>query len=542
MPKRNRKARPEPEVTAFLISVSGCPNRDATLEALQRQTPTVPIIEIRNVAPMDRAFQQMLDLCKTPYFVQVDSDMNLNQDAIAKMLATMKTRPDKVAFGAWMLYDRHLDMPIQGVKCYRTAIMQKYPYTEGISCERSQSDRMRADGYTIYESNELLGFHSLNWTPELIFERYYDLMLKWRKFGYYFLEDLPAKFLAKHLNSRSEIDKYAYLGVLAGIMAATIRPREKDFRIRTPEYLTARSWHSHPTSATFFLTGTCTLRCRWCMRQGDNPPPAAKMFYEGMVDEVVSRFPTIKSACLCGFGEPFLHPNVFKIIARCREKKLYTNLITNGTLLLQRLPEMLLHRPDQLSVSLNAATAEEHAYETQCPGMWDTIIHGIRLTVNTGQPVYLSRVCTAGNLDGVGPFLKLADELNVTGVDLHNLLPHDVGTPEKLQAFLGSVLTVKHAEQLQSLKSLPGAHRVRSWPVLIDPDCPTRRCDLIFSTIAVDGDGNISICNSIYPPKQGNGRIHEPKIWRGDYAEAFRQQFAAEELPVECKYCFRNYQ
>jgi len=198
-------------------------------------------------------------------------------------------------------------------------------------------------------------------------------------------------------------------------------------------------------------------------------------------------------------------------------------------------------RPDSISVSLNAATAAEHAKETQVPGVWNRVLEGIRLARRVGLPIWLSRVCTTQNLKGVPKFLELAENLGVQGVDLHNLLPHDVSTPDKLNAFLRSVLTVADSERAGTLRALPGAQKVRSWPVLIDPDVPVRRCDLIFTAIAVDGNRNLSICNSIQPPLPGTVNLRDLKIWQSDYFRAFRERFAKEELEPWCRYCFRNW-
>jgi MoaA/NifB/PqqE/SkfB family radical SAM enzyme len=250
-----------------------------------------------------------------------------------------------------------------------------------------------------------------------------------------------------------------------------------------------------------------------------------------------------------------MHPNVPAVIRRARERNLFVNLITNGTLLADALPALLRDRPSVISISLNAANAQEHAAECGVPGMWDKIMEAFEKIAyyqgqwerscakDPGLPVFLSRVCTAQNLDRVPEFLDLAASLDVDGVDLHNVLPHDVGTPEKLEAFLGTVLTLNHAAKIFELKELPTAKLVRSWPTMIDPANPVRRCEFVFNAIAIDGNRNVSICNSIWPPNPANGTYRDPKCWHSDYCEQLRLAFAKdEELSPACKYCFRNYQ
>ena len=64
------------EVTIFVISAGNNPNYDACLMAIHSQSCVmrdgVRVEEIRNVAPMSRAFQEMISRCKTRYYVQVD--------------------------------------------------------------------------------------------------------------------------------------------------------------------------------------------------------------------------------------------------------------------------------------------------------------------------------------------------------------------------------------------------------------------------------------------------------------------------------------
>jgi MoaA/NifB/PqqE/SkfB family radical SAM enzyme len=551
------------DLTIFLISCGDNPNYADALRALQAQTAVrdgARIEEIRNLAPMSRAFQAMLDRCQTRFFIQCDEDMLLIPEAAEQMLNGIQNPPltheGHTAFACFLLHDVHFDMDIQGVKIYDHAIMRKCPYDLSIiSCEKDQLNRIRAAGYKIFESPVVMGLHSPKWTTELIFERYFDLMEKWKLFGYSWLEDMPRKLLEKYTHDPSEINSYAFLGAWASASRPEkLRDREKNFLIRTPEYLRARGWFSQPMQATLYLTDKCNLKCGWCLRQGEmagvSPAPP---FCPTIVDELLRRFPSIQAICLCGFGEPLLHPDLAGVIDRCKQHGLWTGLITNGVLLQEAFPMLCEHRPSAISISLNAASAEEHAAETGVSGAWQKVMAGVdawrehRKTLrklradDRGIPLTLSRVCTAQNLDGIPAFLRLAVELEVDSIDLHNILPHDVGTPEKEAAFLQTVLTVAHRETINAMKSLPGANLVRNWPVLIDPDTPTRYCESPFSTISVDGNRNIGVCNSVMPPQAENGNLRNAKCRQNDYCQRMRMMFGEPELPAWCKWCFRNY-
>jgi MoaA/NifB/PqqE/SkfB family radical SAM enzyme len=549
-----------PDLTVFLVSCNdGNPNYPACHAALERQEPAgakLRIEYVHNKAPMDRAFQAMIDQCETSFFIQCDQDMILRPDAAARMLADIRSQPPDVAFVVYMLNDIHTGIPIQGVKIYRHAVVKQFPYVEGISCERSQLDRIKDGGFRFVERWDVLGDHSPKWTNELIFERYFDLMEKWKKFGYGWLENMPAKLMAKYVETQHTWNLYAFLGAWASASRPEVlRTREKDFRVRTPEYAIARGWFSQPTQATLYMTDKCNLKCGWCLRQGTmaSVPPAIPMDAT-IVDELIARFPSIGSFCLCGFGETLLHPNIGSVIDRCRGHGCWCGLITNGVYLRDALPTLLAHRPTSISISLNASSQEEHAAETGVAGAWDLVLDGIaairehRATLaslhcaDRGIPLYLSRVCTAQNIDLIPEFLALAKELGVVdGVDLHNVLPHNVGTPEDEKAFLDTVLTYKHRTILDGMKGVVGAELVRNWPIVIDPDTPVRRCDYPFCSIAVDGNRNFSVCNSIMPPTAANGTIRNARVWQSSYAQDLRLSFSGDELPAWCRYCFRQW-
>jgi hypothetical protein len=559
------------EVTLFLVSAGYNPNYFDTLAALKSQTLVKngrAIIEvIRNVAPMSAAFQQMLDTCKTPYYAQIDEDMVLEADAAEVLLDLLKRDNERAtlsagqaAFAVAMLHDCHLNMPIQGVKLYDHSVMVNYPYrveSEVISCEKDQLERLRADGCRIVERLDvILGEHAPKWTTQGIFIRYFRLMAKWRQYGYSWLENMPAKLLGKYQQDPSEINLYAFLGAQSAASHPNLKlSGEDDYRKIPREYLVARSWFSKPTQATLYITDRCNLKCGWCLRQGDmaqvSPAPD---FSPEIIDELMVRCPAITAVCLCGFGDPLLHPNLAAIIDRCKRFNLWAGLITNGTLLGQKFGMLLEHRPSSLSISLNAASAAEHEAECGVAGAWDSIMHGLDLirdwrrtmrgmqSQDRGIPIFLSRVCTVDNLDGIPDFLQLAMDLGVIdGVDLHNVLPHDVGTPEKTAEFLGRVLTVAHWQQVESLKSLPGARLVRSWPTLIDPDHPSRRCAFPFTALSVDGARRVGFCNSVMPPREDGPTIRDPKVWQSDAAQSLRLSFADPEIPDWCKHCFRNF-
>ena len=86
----------------------------------------------------------------------------------------------------------------------------------------------------------------------------------------------------------------------------------------------------HPTQVQIEITNRCNLDCLMCPRKILGIPLEHMPFerFEGIID----RLEGVKKVTLTGWGEPFLHPQIYSMIALCKSKGFYTQLTTNGTL------------------------------------------------------------------------------------------------------------------------------------------------------------------------------------------------------------------
>ena len=229
------------EVTVFVTTV-GAPCYPACREHLRLQDSRFVLKEIRNVAPMSTAFQQMLEDCNTPYYVQVDEDMLLYPHAVRALYETIVKADEDVALYAAPLFDVHLDRPIDAVKIFRHAIGRHYPFRDIVTCDIERNRRMQADGFRVLkppsqrasECHEaILGLHGPHWTPTSIYERYATLqraraedprVLQW-------LGDFSGEFMARFLDDPCELNFFALMGLAAGTLGAHGgEHREKDYR------------------------------------------------------------------------------------------------------------------------------------------------------------------------------------------------------------------------------------------------------------------------------------------------------------------------
>lgn len=530
-----------PNLTVFVISAGKNPNLPTTLAALKRQDVPFTLKRIIDVAPMSRAFQRMLDDCETPYFVQIDEDMVLYDNHLRTMFETIKQAKDKVGMVAFQLQDPHLDMLIYGVKIYRHGIVSRYPYNlEHSSCEVEQLDRMKADGFDYLTSPAIMGEHSPIWNTATIFDRYWNLMMKFKAYRYPWLESLPAKLWAKLQADPSELNLYALMGAFIGIISDNAeQAREKDYTQRHREEAVLSSWLRGPKDGTLYLTSKCNFHCAHCKRESAKGVPTTPDIAPEMVGDFLRRFPTIGAVCLCGFGEPLMHENLLPIMQHLKhDLGLVTGLVTNGSLIKERLfPGLIQYEapPDYVSVSLNTHDPAEH-YRITGTNTWSDTLCGIKMLVDKGIPTYLSRICTTANLHYVPKFLELANELGVNEVHLHNLLPYCEELDK--QPFDDLVLQRdRDVVAIETLKNHVLAGIVGVWPTLIDPDQSPQWCEHPYYFVGIDGLGNLSLCNSVDGPTEACTLTDQ--VWQSKYAQGLRQR--VQECSGPCKKCFRNW-
>jgi MoaA/NifB/PqqE/SkfB family radical SAM enzyme len=527
------------EVTCFIITAGEDPNFPVCEMTLDQQDCKFKKEIIKNYFPMSVAFQEMLNRCDTPYYIQVDGDMVLHKNTVALMLERIKKEADpNIAMHCYMLRDVHLDMPIYGIKIYKTEVFKKYPYNlEHPSCEVEQLDRMKADGYEHKLFEDIVGEHSPHWTDKAIFERYYNLMQKFRIYRYIWMGELPKKLYEIFKNKPDMKNFYAIAGAMAGIYSDNMMDEEKDNRKVRKEYGRLKSFFCQPHQLTLYVGNTCNFKCNFCERAHGKIPTVKDMSVE-IADEAIYKFPHIKALCLCGFSEPLTSPNLVPILQRLKSAGKYVGVITNGSLLKKRLPELTgWWKPDYISISLNASNAELHEKTTNTK-TFDTVIEGIKALLTTGIECYVSSVVSLENINDVPNLLKLCESLGVKTVHLHNILPHASDVPD--QWFWDNVLQTKHQNLIDEIKELPEAHIVKKYPVLIDRSGGKGTCTFPWYSFSVDGDGNLSYCNSVLPAHPSMGNLKDFVVWNSEQAEKFRDKYCDGKLP-HCEGCFRNF-
>ena len=239
-----RRARRRPnlskKVTVF-VSTVGAPTFAACVARLRAQDSSFRLQIIDHVAPMNAAFQRMLEECRTPYYVQVDEDMLLYPHAIRTLYEAIERAGAKVAMVVADLYDVHLGRCILGVKIFRHSLVRRFPFAANDAFETDQLQRLAAAGYSYQQTSpgtapvpgRTLGLHGTRWTPSSIYERYATLERRRRSHPSQmdWFESYPALFLRRFLGDPSAENFFALQGIVAGALAAHHgEAKAKDYR------------------------------------------------------------------------------------------------------------------------------------------------------------------------------------------------------------------------------------------------------------------------------------------------------------------------
>ncbi len=231
------------DVTVFVTTIGDADNFRDCMAHLERQTVRCRIEVIDRVAPMSAAFAEMHARCTTPYYVQVDEDMLLHPDALARLHELIEDADAAVPLVCAPLWDCDVERPLLGVKIYRHAIVSRFPYRNTISCEVSQLQEMAAAGHhpVILPCEEpdavCLGEHGKHYSARTIFLRWQRLFQKRNELGHLiWLDPWPERLLERYKSTGDSLHLYAALGAIAGISGRAETGGELDWREANPAF------------------------------------------------------------------------------------------------------------------------------------------------------------------------------------------------------------------------------------------------------------------------------------------------------------------
>jgi hypothetical protein len=159
------------DITGLLLTVGESTFPAAYAALLQQNVPLHEIVLIENIRPFSRAFNQGVSKIKTPFFIQCDADMILDENCVEVLLSQMAS---DTAMVVGYLRDP-LQGNVRGVKLYRTDFCKLFPMQNSSNCEEMFRLALlkQSQGVSILDKNRTLGKHNPDQSDSLYqFERF----------------------------------------------------------------------------------------------------------------------------------------------------------------------------------------------------------------------------------------------------------------------------------------------------------------------------------------------------------------------------------
>lgn len=286
-----------------------------------------------------------------------------------------------------------------------------------------------------------------------------------------------------------------------------------------------------PQAICLYVTDRCTLSCEWCLRQSPSYEASSGRHDMTLEDarKIVGFFPKATHLSIAGFGEPLIVKDVFKIVQELKKRPMRISLITNGTLLLDRMDEVVKARLRQISVSINSIDPIQYGVVSgSSEKTFNTVVQGVQtLAQKRGSDTRLqiSFVITRNLLDSVPDIIRFAEDIGVDYLVLHNLISHT-----DFIDYTG-VLTDDDEVVINKFKEWKSKeYKVKVfWPTLVKKglENPAHICVPMWEWIGIDMEGNTAGCSRAMGASKQYGNIFKEgkDVWNNEFRKALRRSF-----------------
>ena len=163
-----------------------------------------------------------------------------------------------------------------------------------------------------------------------------------------------------------------------------------------------------PLLVVWNITNACNLKCKHCYQNAWHKRTDGELTREeklGLVDQISACY--VPMMAIAG-GEPLCDPDIWAVLERAQQRKVYATIATNGTLLTKTNVERIAARGVKyVEVSLDSPDSALHDRFRQMPGAWRRSIEGIRNVV--AHPGLRCGIATCFTRDTVGHAPEMID-------------------------------------------------------------------------------------------------------------------------------------
>ena len=280
-------------------------------------------------------------------------------------------------------------------------------------------------------------------------------------------------------------------------------------------------------------TVACNFRCRFCPNSEVNQAGQAggRHMPLSLFRKIVDEVPTLREIKLQGLGEPLLCPDVRAMMEHGHAKGIVFNMVSNGTLVRSRLPELMpyLRRFVISFDTFNQRLADRNkaGFDVErCKADVREMV-SIRRERNPRCVVGITTVVTHENVEEVPEILRFAAQ---AGVDYAGFVAVENWKTPGEAGFAGACQYAAEARKVVSMeriRELHGQEGYRFQLGLLDFSPRKSACYWMFDSAYITYDGHVTPC-CVRPNPQviqfGNvAQAPFGKIWNGPAAREFRR-------------------
>ena len=337
-------------------------------------------------------------------------------------------------------------------------------------------------------------------------------------------------------DERKRRDIHYFFCDLRAVVSGCLHENDKRKAIEYYEF--DGEFNEYPVLSEIAVTYRCNLGCEFCyvgehgtgeLNTSDMKKVLFKVYHEAKVPSV----------SFTG-GEPLLRKDICKLISYAAKIGLWTNLITNGTLLdAMRVQDLKNAGLSSVQVSLEGPSAEIHDTITGRRGSFVRTVKGIRLLKNAGIPVHTNTTISKHNIECAEELVKFVKNLSLDRLSMNLLIP--CGAALNRKEIWVSYTDIGH--RILALKRFAEEQRVKFLWYSPLPMCRfntiayglgNKSCAAITGLLSVDPLGNIIPCSSWREPQGSLLRQSFHEIWHSTALNLFKD---TEYAPDKCRRC-----
>ncbi|UCD18791.1 MAG: radical SAM protein [candidate division WOR-3 bacterium] len=314
--------------------------------------------------------------------------------------------------------------------------------------------------------------------------------------------------------------------------------RENETRHAVDYYEFSGDVNKYPVLAEVAVTYRCNLNCEFCyvgesLDRELNTSDVKKILFK------IHNQARIPSVSFTG-GEPLLRDDIVELVSHAAEIGLWTNLITNGTLLDDACVKSLRKAGlSSVQVSIEGPNADIHDMITGQEGAFDAAIRGIDLLKDAGIAVHTNTTLSKHNIAYANGIVLLAKRLGLSQMSMNLLIPCGRALRRKniwtSYSEVGDhIVDVKRFAAQQNMKFLwyspvplckfnPIAHGLGN-----------KACAAITGLLSVDPAGNVIPCSSWREPVGSLLERDFHDVWQSHALDFYK---SADYAPSECRRC-----